>query len=91
LVAQPLSNFEAVYRVRPIEVLGNEFGFVALNGANAVPHQCGCATLQRDDFVHAFLDVVLAKVTLATGSDLSHIVSAEGFGHGQQLHAIRTA
>ena len=91
LVAQALRDFEAVYRVRPIEVLGHEFGFVALHGADAVPHQCGLDVLQGGDFVHAFLNVVFAKVALAAGGDLAHIVGAEGFGHGQQLHAVGTA
>jgi hypothetical protein len=88
LVTQALRDFEAVYRVRPIKVLGHEFGFVALHGADAVPHQWGLAVLQGDDFVHAFLDVVFAKVALAAGRNLSNIVGAEGFGNGQQLHAL---
>jgi hypothetical protein len=88
LVAQALSNFETVYRVRPIKVVGHEFGFVALDGADAVPHQWVTTALQRGDFVDAFLDVVFAKVTLAAGSDLAHIIGAESFGHGEQLHAV---
>ena len=88
LVVQALRDFEAVYRVCPVEVLGHEFGFVALDGADAMPHQCGLAVMQRDDFVYAFLDVVFAKVSLAAGRDLAHIIGAESFGHGKQLHAI---
>ena len=83
LVVQALRDFEAAYRVRPVKVLGHEFGFVALYGADAVPHQCGLAVMQRDDFVYAFLDVVFAKVALAAGCYLAHIVGAEGFRHGE--------
>jgi len=82
LVAEALRDFEAVYGVGPVKVLGHEFGFVALHGADAVPHQRGLAVLQGDDFVYAFLDVVFAKVPLAAGGDLAHIVGAESFGHG---------
>ncbi len=91
MVVQALSNFESVYGVRPIEILGHEFGFIALHGADAVPDQRRLAVLQGDDFVYAFLDVVLAKVALAASGDLAHIVGAEDFGHGKQLHAIGTA
>jgi hypothetical protein len=88
LVAQALRDFESVYGVCPVEVLGHEFGFVALHGANAMPHQGVCATLQSGDFVYPFLDVVLPKIALTTRRHLAHIVGAEGFRDGQQLHRI---
>ena len=87
LVVQALRDFEAVYRVHPVKVLGDEFGFVALDGANAVPHQWVVTALQCGNFVDTFLDVVFAKVTLPTGRHLAHIVGTESFRHGEQLHA----
>ena len=83
LVAQTLRNFEAVYRVRPVKVLGHGFGFVALDRANAVPHQGVSVDLQSGDFVYPFLDVVFPKIALTTGRHLTHIVSAEGFRNSQ--------
>jgi len=83
LIAQTLRDFEAVYRVRPVKVFGHKFGFVALNGADAVPHQRGCDTLQSGDFVYPFLDVIFPKIALTTGRHLAHIVSAERFRNGQ--------
>ena len=74
--------------MRPIKVFGHEFCFVALDGADAVPNKWVTTALQRCDFVYAFLDVVFAKVSLAAGRDLAHIIGAESFGHGKQLHAI---
>jgi hypothetical protein len=91
LVIQALRNFEAIHRVRPVEILGHEFGFVALYGADAVPDQRAMKALQRHDFVNAFLDVVFAKVTLTASGHATHIVGAEGFGHGQQLRAASRA
>jgi twitching motility protein PilT len=90
LVVQALGDFEAIDGVRPIEIFGHEFGFVALNRPNAMPHQGLSAALQSGDFVYAFLNVVLSKIALPAGSDLAHIVGAEGFGNGQQLHIINT-
>ena len=37
LLVKTLGNFEPVQGLHPVKVLGHALGFVALNGANAVP------------------------------------------------------
>jgi hypothetical protein len=91
LVVQALRYFEAIDRVRPRKVLGHEFGLVALNRTDTVPHQGMSVGLQSGDFVYPFLDVVLPKIALPIRRHLAYFIGTEGFGNGQQLHRIGAA
>ena len=95
LLGQALGNFQAVNGVRPVKVLGHQAGFVALDGANAVPlqlrRQRGRQGLHAGDFVHAFLEVVFAKRALACLGGFEHGLGRKGFGDGQQGHAVGRA
>ena len=91
LIVQALRNFQTVYRVGPIEMLSHCARFVALDGANAVPHQTWGMTRKRCDFVYPLLNVVLTKITLTTRRHCLHIGGRKSFGHRQQTHAVRRA
>ena len=90
LCRQTLGNFQTINAVHPVKVLGDLPGFVALQGADAMPHQARHA-FERGDFVHAFLHIVFAKVALAQGGHGGDLIGGEGFGHSQQLHAVELA
>ena len=89
LLGQALGDFEAVDAVHPIKVLGHQSGFVALNGADAVPDQWQIA--QCRDLVHRFLDVVFAKSGLTCRMGLAHRFRPPCFGDSQQLHTVCVA
>lgn len=90
LFRKALGDFQAVDGVNPVEVLGHAAGFVALDGADAVPLQASMGrTAQSCNFVHGFLDVVFTEGALSAGVGGGNVGCREGFGDGQQLHGIR--
>lgn len=72
--------------MHPVKVLGHQARLVALNRADAVPHQRQIT--QRGDFLHRFLNVVFTKRRLAGLKGGLHRVGAKGFGNGQKCDGI---
>jgi len=89
LLTQALRDLEAVHRVHPVKMLGHQPGFVALDRANAVPHQRQLA--QRGDFLHRFLDVVFAKPGLPGGIRGLDGIRTKGFGNRQKCDGVITS
>ena len=81
--------------MHPVKMLGHQPGLVALDRTDAVPLQRRLAgqrvLAQRGDFLHRFLNIVLAKSGLAGRPGGLHRLRAEGFGHGQQADRTRVA
>ena len=89
LFAQTLGDFQAVYRLHPIKMRGDQAGLVALNRTNAVPLEG--QVCKRRYFFDRFLDVVFTKRGLACGEGLCHLLRPKSFGHSQQANRIRVA
>ena len=88
LLGQALGNLGAVYRVRPVKVLGHQARLVALDGADAVPlqrRQCRIGAQQRH-FFHGLLDVVFTKRALTGQRGIAHRLGAKSLGNRQQSH-----
>jgi hypothetical protein len=81
LLTQALGDFEPVYGVSPLKVLGHQPRFVALDGSDAMPFDW--QRLQGGDFFYRFLDVVLSKCILARFKRLLHCIGTKGFGNRQ--------
>ena len=89
LRAQALGGLEPVHRLHPIKVLGHHTRLVALHRTDHVPDQRQIG--QQQDFLHPFLDVVLAKRALPGGMRLAHRLGVLGFGNSEQAYVARRA
>jgi hypothetical protein len=87
LFRQALRYFEPVNAVNPSKILSHLLGFVALNGANAMPlyGQVG----QAGHFVNALLNVIFPKRRLPCRKGFTHRLRCLGFGHCQQQNGAR--
>ena len=71
--------------MHPLEILGNGFGLIRLNGPNKVPVRA--YRRQFLYFIQGFLQVILTKILntdLAGSNDALYRVS---LAHGQKFHA----
>src|SRR6476661_3386465 len=90
LLRQALRHVESIHALHPIEMFGNEAGFVALDRADEMPDQrvLGCTQMltYREHLRHAFLRIVLAKDPLAAPHRLHDSVGGEGLGYRDELN-----
>ncbi|MCY1453453.1 hypothetical protein D9M71_704430 [compost metagenome] len=70
--------------MHPVEMLRHQPRLVALQRADEMPLQAAPQIGQRGDFLHPFLDVILAKGELSGLGGGAYAVSGYGLGNGQQ-------
>ena len=92
LRAQPLGDLQAIDRVDPVEVLGDDAASCcSAAGRSGATRAARAGRRSAAIFSTRFLHVVLAEAALAGGVRLAHRVGAEGLAHGEQRDAFHGA